>query len=326
MPESSTLAAVRAWAARRRFTAAQFSPEQLTAAKRDASVAIVIPTRECAETIRAVLQEAVDPLAATGLVDEVVVIDAGSRDGTDAIATAGGARVLQQDELMSAHGPALGKGDALWRAVAATRGDIVCFIDGDTADPVPGHVLGLLGPLIADPTIEFVKGAYDRPLRAGEAELAHEGGRVTELMARPLLNLYEPLLAGFAQPLAGEFAARRPLLESIPFPVGYGVEIGVLIEALHARGLDALAECHIGTRRNRHQPLRSLGEMAYAVLAAVQRRTGDRRPTGQRPDGHFLKPWEDFALVEVPISERPPLTSVLADASSGRPGTSGARG
>ena len=116
----------------------------------------------------------------------------------------------------------------------------------------------------------LVKGSFDRPLRLGETEVPHEGGRVTELMARPLLNLHEPQLAGFTQPLAGEFAGRRSLLESIPFATGYGNEIGVLIDALRACGLDALAECRLGTRHNRHQPVRALGEMSYAVLAALR--------------------------------------------------------
>ena len=160
----------------------------------------------------------------------------------------------------------------MWRALHATSGEVVCFLDGDTIDPDPRHLQGLLGPLLTDPSVALVKGAFDRPLRVGEAEFAHEGGRVTELMARPLINLHEPRLAGFSQPLAGEFAARRELLEAIPFPAGYGVEIGILIDALRASGLDGLAECHLGTRHNRHQPLRALGEMAYAVLAAVENR------------------------------------------------------
>ena len=123
-------------------------------------------------------------------------------------------------------------------------------------------------------------------------------------MARPLLNLHEPRLAGFAQPLAGEFAGRRELFESIPFPVGYGVEIAVLIDALRRHGLDALAECQLGERHNRHQPLRALGEMAYAVLAAVERRTGAERSA---IGGHYLRPWEDCAIAEVAVTERPPL-------------------
>jgi glycosyltransferase involved in cell wall biosynthesis len=299
--------AVSSWAERRRYRAEQFSPELLHAQKRDTSIVVVIPTKECAETIGGVLRGAVEPLAAHGLIDEVVVVDAASQDDTAEVAAAEGVRVVQQDDVLSAYGPALGKGDAMWRAVHETTCEIICFLDGDTADPDPHHLLGLLGPLIADPSLAFVKGAYDRPLRAGQVELANEGGRVTELMARPLLNLHEPLLAGFAQPLAGEFAARRSLLESIPFPVGYGVEIATLIDALRTCGLDALAECHLGTRRNRHQRLRSLGEMSYAVLAAVERRLGARpSPLG----GHYMRPWDDFSVAVVPIAERPPLRTL----------------
>jgi glucosyl-3-phosphoglycerate synthase len=161
--------------------------------------------------------------------------------------------------------------------------------------------------LLTDRSLQLVKGAFDRPLLAGGVALPDEGGRVTELMARPLLNLHEPRLAGFAQPLAGEFAGRRELLESIPFPVGYGVEIAVLIDALRRHGLDALAECHLGERQNRHQPLRALGEMAYAVLAAVERRIApDRSAIG----GHYLRPWDDFAVAQVAVSERPALATL----------------
>jgi hypothetical protein len=157
--------------------------------------------------------------------------------------------------------------------------------------------------------VALVKGAFDRPFRAEGQDLAHEGGRVTEVMARPLLNLHFPLLAGFDQPLAGEFGARRELLKRIPFPVGYGVEVAVLIDALRACGLQGLAECHLGTRQNRHQPLRALGEMAFAVLAAVERRLDGPRSTTA---GHYLRPWEDGAVVRVPVEERPPLDTLSA--------------
>jgi glucosyl-3-phosphoglycerate synthase len=295
-----------AWSQRRRFRADGFVPEHL-AAHKVGPVTVVIPTKECAGTIAGVLSGTVKPLVRAGLVDEVLVIDAASADGTADRAVAEGARVVQQDELMPGFGPALGKGDAMWRAVHAAAGEIICFLDGDTADSDPRHPLGLLGPLLSDPSVQLVKGAFERPLRAAGAELAHEGGRVTELMARPLLNLHEPRLAGFAQPLAGEFAARRSLLEAIPFPVGYGVEIAVLIEALRSAGLDALAECHLGTRRQPHQPLRALGEMAYAVLAAAERRL---RPDQPVATGRYLRPWDEFRAVRVPIEERPPLASV----------------
>ncbi len=229
------------------------------------------------------------------------MIDANSPDGTADVARAAGAEVIQQDQVEPEFGPTVGKGDAMWRALRVTDGDIVCFLDGDTEDPAPDHLLGLLGPLLDDDSIALVKGAFDRPMRSGEEVRPHEGGRVTELTARPLLNLHFPLLAGFAQPLAGEFAARRALLEQLSFPVGYGVEIALLIDALELCGLDGLAESELGTRQNRHQSLRALSEMSFAVLAAVENRlSGTRSVTA----GQYLRPWEDGAYVRVPVAER----------------------
>ncbi len=298
--------AVSNWCERRRYRAEQFPIQRLLEAKR-VSVSVIIPAKECSATIAGVLSDTVGPLADAGLVDDLVVVDAGSADGTAEIARASGARVLQEDDVLAGHGPALGKGDAMWRGVHATSGDVLCFLDGDTADPNPLHLQGLLGPLLTHPSLSLVKGAFDRPLRVGDRDMPHEGGRVTELMARPLLNLHEPRLAGFSQPLAGEFAARRELLERIPFAAGYGVEIGILIDALRADGLAALAQCDLGTRHNRHQPLRALGEMAYAVLAAVERRLDDRPSSvGDR----YLRPWRDDAIAHVTVQERPPLCSL----------------
>jgi glucosyl-3-phosphoglycerate synthase len=307
--------AVSTWAERRRYDVGAFPAPRLLEAKGASSVSVIVPARECAATIGGVLQDTIGPLAAAGVVDDVVVVDAASEDGTAAVARSYGARVLQQDTLLSEYGPALGKGDAMWRALAATTGDIVCFVDGDTADPDPRHLRGLLGPLLTDRSVALVKGAFDRPLRVGETDVPHEGGRVTELMARPLLNLHEPRLAGFTQPLAGEFAARRVLLEAIPFASGYGVEIGVLIDALRAYGLDALAECRLGVRHNRHQSLRALGEMSYAVLAAVENRLGERP---RIVSGRYLRPWLDDSVAEVPVGERPPLSSLTTSARRDR--------
>jgi glycosyltransferase involved in cell wall biosynthesis len=302
--------AVSRWAERRRYRADSFGIELLRAAK-SATVSVVIPAKECADAIAGVVERTVGPLRAAGVIDELLVIDAASADGTAAVARDAGAVVLQQDELMPELGPALGKGDAMWRALHASTGEIVCFLDADTTDPDPRHLRGLLGPLLSDPSVQLVKGAFERPLRRGERVFDAEGGRVTELMARPLLNFHEPRLAGFAQPLAGEFAARRSLLAALPFPVGYGVEIAVLIDALRRAGLDALAESDLGRRQNRHQPLRALGEMSYAVLAAVERRVGDRSPAG----GHYMRPWDDYAVGRVPIEERPPLESLRLQAA-----------
>jgi glycosyltransferase involved in cell wall biosynthesis len=298
--------ALARWMTRRRYRADEFLADELSARRDPASsVTVIVPARECAETIAGVLEVTVAPSVRAGLVDEVVVVDAASRDGTAAVAGASGARVIQQDDIASELGPALGKGDAMWRALQATGGDIVCFLDGDTRDPDPAHLRGILGPLLSDPGIAFVKGAFERPFDAGGTPLEHEGGRVTEIMARPLLNLHAPLLAGFAQPLAGEFAARRDLLENMHFPAGYGVEAATLLDALALRGLDALAECHLGTRQNHHQPLRTLGQMAYAVLCAIEQRL----PGGPRSAaaGRYVKPWEDGLVASVPIIERPPV-------------------
>jgi glucosyl-3-phosphoglycerate synthase len=299
--------AVSAWAAKRRYEADAFPPDRLRAAKRTTSVSVVIPTKECADTLPGVLARTVGPLREAGVVDDVVVVDAHSADGTAEVARESGARAIDQDEVLTEHGPALGKGDAMWRALHACNGDVVCFLDGDTANPDPKHLQGLIGPLLADHSLQLVKGAFDRPLLAGDVALPNEGGRVTELMSRPLLNLHEPRLAGFTQPLAGEFAGRRGLLESIPFPVGYGVEIAVLIDSLSRHGLEALAECHLGERQNRHQPLRALGEMAYAVLAAVERRIGGGRSA---IGGHYLRPWQDYEVAQVAVTERPPLATL----------------
>jgi glucosyl-3-phosphoglycerate synthase len=299
--------AVSAWRERRRYRSQEFDGEELQRPAASTGVTVIIPTRECASTIDSVLSATVAPVQARGLIDRVIVIDANSSDRTAEIAAAAGAEVIQQDAVLADFGPAQGKGDAMWRALALTDGDIVCFLDGDTEDPVPAHLLGLLGPLLTDPDCQFVKGSFERPLRSGEVLMPHEGGRVTELTARPLLNLHFPLLAGFSQPLAGEFAARRAVLEQLSFPVGYGVEIALLIDALRLCGLDALAECHLGTRQNRHQSLRALSEMSFAVLAAVERRLEGSRSTTA---GQYLRPWEDGAYVRVPVAERPPLSGL----------------
>lgn len=301
------------WRARRRFTAAAYDPDALREVKDGRTVAVVLPAREVAGTVGGVIRETVGPMLKAGLVDEVLVVDAASADGTASAAEAEGATVVQQDALLAQFGPALGKGDAMWRSLAATNADLICFLDADTEDPHPHHLLGLLGPLLAEPGVQFVKGAFDRPFRLGDTLTEDEGGRVTELMARPLLNLHAPPLAGFRQPLAGELGARRDLLCRLPFPVGYGVEIAMLLDVWRAVGVEAMAESWLGSRQNRHQPLRSLGEMAYAVLVATQRRIDERLPV----TGRYARPWSEGEQREVPVLERPPLGE-LADAAAHR--------
>ncbi len=205
------------------------------------------------------------------MIDQIVVVD-DSRDRTAAIARSLGVEVHAQTELMPELGPVLGKGDAMWRALRVLTGDYVCFLDADSERFGPHFVSGLLGPLLCEPRIEFVKGFYRRPFRIGGMTLPDEGGRVTELTARPLLNLFYPELREVEQPLAGEVAACRELLERLPFVTGYGVDIALLLDAYRSVGLDAIAQVDLEERQNAHQPLRDLGPMASAVLEAVSSR------------------------------------------------------
>jgi len=264
-----------AWLAERSYDAGEFTLERLLAQK-DRSVSVILPAREVAGTIGPIL-DALAPLAP--LFDELLVVDADSRDGTAEQARRRGVAVVSETELQPTSGRVLGKGDALWRALAATTGELVCFLDTDTEDFDPRFALGLLGPLLTDAAPAFVKGHFRRPLRVGNTTQPEGGGRVTELLARPYLNLHFPELAGFRQPLAGEVAATRELLETLPFPVGYGVEIANLIDAYRAVGLERLAQVDLGTRQNRHQPLTALSRMALEVLTAAERRVhGDVTP------------------------------------------------
>jgi glucosyl-3-phosphoglycerate synthase len=236
------------------------------------SVSVCVPAREEAATIAGV----VGPLVAlrdAQVIDQVVVLDDDSRDGTGIIAAALGAEVLRPAALLPEFGPVLGKGDAMWRSLSVLTGDLVCFVDADSEDFGAHFVTGLLGPMICSPRLQFVKGFYRRPFKHGPAQIQPTGGgRVTELMARPLLAAFYPELAAIHQPLAGEFAARRDLLEQMAFCTGYGVEIGLLLDVYAAIGIDAIAQVDLDVRQNRHQPLEDLGPMADAVLAAVTRR------------------------------------------------------
>ncbi len=238
------------------------------------------------------------------------MVDAGSRDGTADIARERGIRVIDESALQPAFGPALGKGDALWRALSATTGELVCFLDTDTEDFAAAFALGVLGPLLADPEVAFVKGHFRRPFKVGDVIQPDGGGRVTELLARPYLNLHFPELAGFRQPLAGEVAATRELLEQLPFPVGYGVEIANLIDAHRIAGLERMAQVDLGTRQNRHQPLAALSRMALEVLAAAERRT---HVTDAVP-GPLLVPQGDGFEVRAALTEERPALAELSRA------------
>jgi glucosyl-3-phosphoglycerate synthase len=293
------------WHRRRTYSHAEFSPDRL-AAERAATVSVCLPARNEARTIGAILRELV-PLREAGIIDQIVVVD-DSSDGTPEIAAAEGAEVHDQEALVPELGPVRGKGDAMWRALTVLRGEIVCFLDADSEDFGAHFACGLIGPLVCDPELQYVKGFYRRPFRIGETTLPEGGGRVTELTARPLLNLFYPELAAVQQPLAGEIAARRELLERLPFVTGYGVDIALLLDAYREVGLDALAQVDLDVRQNAHQSLRQLGPMAHAVLHAVATRLErEGRLRGALPAEFLSLGGLDPVAVGTPAVERPPL-------------------
>lgn len=306
-----------AWFRQRTWSVEDVNVTDLAALKdaEGVSVSVVLPARNEAATISGVVA-ACTALGGT-LVDEVVVLDGGSTDDTARLAAEAGARVHTDQAILADVGAPAGKGDALWRSLAVTSGDIVCFLDADVHNPDPRFVVGLIAPLLHEPEIQLVKAFYKRPLdEPGQREPA-SGGRVTELCARPLLNLFWPRLAGLVQPLSGEYAGRRAMLEAVPFFTGYGVELGLLIDTLRHAGADAIAQVDVHERVHGHQSLDALGRMAFAIMQVAARRLaeqGDGDRFGELPQtlAQFARSDEATALEirEVPIQERPPMRSL----------------
>ena len=258
------------WLRERTFHHSSYEAAWLTE-RRTQTISICVPARECAATVAAVAAPLV-ALREQGAIDEVLVVDADSADGTAQIAANAGATVVQEAELLPSFGPVAGKGDAMWRALSVLSGELIAFVDADIEGFTERFALGLLGPLVENPEISFVKACYRRPYVVAGVEVADAGGRVNHLLARPALALAYGELAVIRQPLAGEIAARRALLESIPFTTGYGVEIAMLIDAYAAVGLDGIAQVDLGEYRHAHQPLEALSEVAYSVLGVLMAR------------------------------------------------------
>jgi len=247
------------------------------------------------------------------LVDRVVVLDGSSTDGSAAIAASRGADVFDQSSLLAEYGPAEGKGDAIWRSLAVLTSDILCFFDGDLDSFSRSYVVGLVGALLTNPQIEFVKAAFSRPFRDERGQISGEAGRVTEEMARPMLELFYPDLCCFRQPLSGQFAISRELLASLPLSTGYGVDIGLLIDVYRSKGLRHMAEVDIGQLQNAHQSLAQLEPMSYQVgLAIVQRLESESRlAPSERSSYHF---WDNVTgtsrQLDLDVITRPPFDSL----------------
>jgi glucosyl-3-phosphoglycerate synthase len=275
--------AAERWAERRTFHHSAYSAARI-AAERTQTVTVCLPARECAATVGEIVG-ALLALREAGALDEVVVVDAASRDGTAAVARGAGATVHQEAELLPQFGAVRGKGDAMWRALSVLEGEVVCFLDADTRGFSAHFATGLLGPLVCEAGVSFVKAFYRRPFEHAGVTLPEGGGRVNHLLARPALELFYPELAGVRQPLAGEVAARRELLESIPFTTGYGVEMAMLLDVWDLLGGEGAAQVDLEEHRNSHQSVQALAPMARTVLATVARRLErDGRLSGLEAD------------------------------------------
>jgi glucosyl-3-phosphoglycerate synthase len=310
----------RRWFSEATVQSVSWTLEQLVAAKRGRTVSVVLPALNEEATVGALVGE-LRPLVG-GLVDELVVMDSGCTDRTAQVAREAGARVVQRTDVLPELEPWPGKGEVLWRSLAATSGDVLVFIDSDLIDFDSGFVPALLGPLLLPHRpgrrVELVKGFYRRPLRIESVEVGTGGGRVTELLARPLLNALRPELAGVVQPLGGEYAASRALLESVPFAAGYGVEIGLLLDTHTHNGLNGLAQVNLGVRKHRNRSLLELGVMSRQILGAALPRCGVGEVPGSTGITQFVQLGARFMPTEsgVLVADRPPMRDVLAARSA----------
>jgi glucosyl-3-phosphoglycerate synthase len=286
--------------------------------KQGATVSLVLPTLNEEETIGPIVRRAMKEMQERyPLLDEILVIDSASTDDTREIAEAEGARVVQHPAVLPRYGSFPGKGEALWKSLYETSGDIIVWADTDVRNWHPRMVYGTLGPLLVEPRLKYVKGYYQRPIVEGGVLKEGGGGRVTELVARPLINLFFPELSGLIQPLSGEYAGRRSLLEQIPFFTGYAVEIGHLIDALDKAGLGGLGQVDLERRVHRNQELEGLSRMSFVILQAVMKRLEERRRARLFAElGHTMKLPRSgkgrlsLEVHEVADQERPPMIRI----------------
>ena len=271
------------------------------------TVSVCIPCRNEADTIGELVRTiGASLMGEHGLVDELVVIDDRSVDDTARLARDAGAGVVHIEDVHERYGVGRGKGNVLWASLLASRGDLVVWLDGDLSTFEASWVAGLVEPLIAHDRIALVKAASERPDDEGG------GGRTTELVARPLTSLYLPELSDLRQPLAGEYAVRRSVVETLPFVTGWGVEMALLIDIARSHGAEAIAQVDVGVRRHRHQSLTSLSVQAAEVMATVLGRVGAGHPiatTFRRSDG---------VEVALNLDERPPVADVTSGVAAGR--------
>lgn len=251
------------------------------------------------------------------LVDEIVVIDSGSEDRTCEIAESFGAKVYYSGDILPSQGFKRGKGENLWKAIHQLEGDIICYVDADIKNIHPRFVTGLVAPLIYRDEIHYVKAFYDRPLAFSQGLRPSGGGRVTEILVRPLFSLFFPELTALIQPLSGEYAVRRKVLEQIPFPIGYGVETSHIMDVYKGWGLDAFGQTDLDRRVHRNQSTMDLGKMAFGILQSFLNRMESYRLVEKFPEmSNILRQFQaegeryDQTEVEIIEEERPPMITI----------------
>ncbi len=310
------------WFEKRTFHHRDFADvERLVEVKRERGlrVSVCLPTLNTASTAGEILRVFRTELVERHpLIDQLCIIDSRSTDGTIETARAEGAEVFFDDEILPGLEPAAGKGEALWKSLFVLDGDLIAWIDSDIENIHPRFVYGLVGPLLVDQSIGYVKGFYERPIKDGSFTRPTGGGRVTELTVRPFLNLFYPDLACLIQPLSGEYAGRRDVLESVPFFTGYGVETGLVLDIYASFGLEALAQTDLEVRVHHNQDIHSLSKMSFGIMQALfERLTGDGTLVlNRRPETFYntIRKRDDGAYsVErsaVTVAERPPMVTI----------------
>jgi glucosyl-3-phosphoglycerate synthase len=316
--------AVQRWFNERTFGPSSFAAEELVEVKKDKGLRVTacLPARNEAETIGAICRSIGDDLmgGAQPLIDELLVIDSNSEDGTARVAADSGATVVHVTDLVPdvPLEPGGGKGDALWRSLSVATGDIVVWLDADTVNFGPHFVVQLIGPLLTDDSVMLCKAFYERPLVAGSTTVSSGGARVTELVVRPLLALFAPELAGIVQPLSGECAVRRDAAVQLPFFTGYAVEACLLVDTVERFGLDAIAQADLGTRVHRNRDIHALGRMSFEIMSALFHRLEDLgrfKLADELPSrlSQFIDPGEQLRVVstEIEVVERSPIEKLL---------------
>lgn len=286
--------------------------------KSGTTISVCLPTLNVESTVGEIIRIfRTELMERFNLIDQLAIIDSRSTDATVEIARSEGAETYFDDEIFPGLERSAGKGEALWKSQQVLYGDIIAWVDSDIMNPHPRFVYGIVGPLLANADIHYVKGFYERPVLEGDEWKKSGGGRVTELVVKPVFNLFFPDLAGLIQPLSGEYAGRRKVLQTLPFFTGYGVESGLLIDLYTRYGINAIAQVDLEVRKHRNQTIDKLSMMSFGVQQALFKRLNDtgRIELKQKPETLYrsvrqLSTSREIEVIEIDVIERPPIIEI----------------